>query len=195
MRGRKFILCILAILLIAVPLFAACGGGDDDKEKNTSTTSAQKDEFPLEPKRFDTTIKILCVSSSRHRYGEVQFVADEEKTGNVINDAVAKRNDYIEEKYGLKIEVAPVQYPGDEIKLSIQSGIDEYQLVNDAVYKMLPNATENYYWSLEKYLKLDNPWWDQNAIENLTVTDKTYFVNRWTLPLCRNNVNFWDTLG
>lgn len=176
MRGRKFILCILAILLIAVPLFAACGGGDDDKGKNTSTTSAQKDEFPLEPKRFDTTIKILCVSSSRHRYGEVQFVADEEKTGNVINDAVAKRNDYIEEKYGLKIEVAPVQYPGDEIKLTIQSGIDEYQLVNDAVYKMLPNATENFYWSLEKYLKLDSPWWDQNAIENLTVTDKTYFV-------------------
>lgn len=176
MRGKKFILCLLALLLIASPLLAACNGNGSTNEKSTSTTSSQKDEFPLEPKKFDTTIKILCVSSSRHRYGEVQFVADEEKTGNVINDAVAKRNDYIEEKYGIKIEIAPVQYPGDEIKLSIQSGTDEYQLVNDAVYKMLPNATENYYWSLEKYLKLNSPWWDQNAIENLTVTDKTYFV-------------------
>jgi hypothetical protein len=175
MRSKRLLISMLAILLIVSPLLASCE--DEKNNGKTSSTISTKDDFPLEVKDFDdTTIRILCVSSSRHRYGEVQFVGNDENKGNVINDAVQKRNDYIEEKFGLKMEIAPVTYPGDEIKLSIQSGTDEYQLVNDAVYKMLPNATQNYYWSLEKYLKLDSPWWDQNAIDNLTVTDKTYFV-------------------
>jgi maltose-binding protein MalE len=134
---KRMALCILAILLMVAPLMASCNG-ETETSKPSSTVSNAEDQFPLEKKQFDTTIKILCVSSGRHRYGEMQFVANEEKEGNVINDAVAKRNDYIEQEYGIKIEVEPVKYPGDEIKLLVQSGTDEYQLVNDAVYKMVP---------------------------------------------------------
>ncbi len=174
MLRRKIFLFILATCILLTPLFTACKESDDTQSKDT--VSHDDTGFPLETQNFNTTIKVLSVETGRHLYGELQFVPDEEKEGNVVNDAVKRRNDYIEENFGITIEVVPTRYPGDDIALSITSGSDDYQIVADAVNKMLPNATQNYYWSLEDKLNLDKDWWDQNAIENLSITDKTYFV-------------------
>ena len=178
MLNKRFILLALAILILATPLFAACKEKGDTTSKETVSVDGES-AFPLQEKFFDTTIKILCVATSRHLYGELQFVPDDEKTGNVVNDAVARRNDLIAEKYGIKIEVTALGYPsrpGEEIAQYVTSGLDEYQIVADSVDRMLPNATNNLYWSLEKDLILESSWWDQNAIQNLSITDKTYFV-------------------
>ncbi|HAN21686.1 MAG TPA: hypothetical protein DCP51_08470 [Clostridiales bacterium] len=178
MLSKKFILFVLALLILITPAFTSCKETIEEESSVQTNSDVSSDEnvFPLEVKKFDTTITILCVETGRHIYGELQFVPNEEKEGNVINDAVKTRNDKIEQEYGIKIEVVATKYPGDDIKNSISSGLDNYQIVNDAVYKMLPNATSNYYKSLESDLKLNSPWWDQNAIDNLSITDKTYFV-------------------
>lgn len=178
MFNKKLNLIILSIFILAAPIFTACDDtGNKNNESSENLTSGINDNtFPLAKKNFDTTIKILAVESGRHTYGEMQFAPDDEITANVINDAVGTRNSYIEQEYGIKIEVVGVTKPGEEIKNAITSGSDEFQIVADCVYNMLPNATENYYQSLENDLKLDSLWWDQNAIENLSITDKTYFV-------------------
>ncbi|PKM63336.1 MAG: hypothetical protein CVU97_00760 [Firmicutes bacterium HGW-Firmicutes-21] len=177
MLNKKVFLFIIAILILMTPLLTACGEAVENTSKDAISMD-EDDSFPLSKKVFDTTIKVFCVASTRHLYGEQQFVPNDESKTAVVNDAVARRNDYIEQEYGIKIEIATAGYPspGEEVANSITSGLDEYQIVADAVYRMLPNATKNYYWSLEKDLKLDRDWWDQNAIENLSITDKTYFV-------------------
>lgn len=178
MITKKLIVLLLALVLCVAPVLVSCGDDTADKTGESSATSGTSNKsFPLEAKKFDTTIKILA--SNRHTYGKLQFAPlDEGEEGGTaaINDAVKKRNDYLEQEYGLKIEVVTVKEPGNEISLSINSGSDEYQLVCDSVNYMLPQATNNYYWSLEKNLRLNEDWWDQNAINNLSITDKTYFV-------------------
>ena len=175
MKGKKIIICFIVILTLVLPVLVACND-DSETESKTQTSADGETDFPLETQTFDTTIRILCVEAGRHSYGEMQFVPDEEEVGNSVNDAVKRRNDLIEQNYGISIETVPAQYPGDEIRVSIESGSDDYQLVNDSVDRMLPRATQSYYWSLEDRLLLDSPWWDQNALDNLSITDKTYFV-------------------
>lgn len=175
MFNKKFLLCVLALLLITTPFLTACKTGEETSD-SASTVSGNTNAFPLEKEVFDKTIKILCVQTERHKYGELQFAPNEELEGDVINEAVKIRNNYIKETYGITIEVVPCEYPGEEIKTTVEAGLDEYQIVADAINRMLPNATANYYCSLQDDLKLGSSWWDQSAIENLSITDKTYFV-------------------
>ena len=95
-------------------------------QSDLSGTAA--DAFPYEGNFEGQTVRILTVSSDRHLYGEQQFVADEELSGNVINDAVAERNNLIEQLYGLTIEVDSAQYPSEEMQNYFLSGDARYDL-------------------------------------------------------------------
>lgn len=63
--------------------------------------------------------------------------------GNVINDAVAERNNLIEQQYGLKIEVESAQYPSEEIKNYFLTGDAKYDLVCESVDRMVTQISEN----------------------------------------------------
>jgi len=41
---------------------------------------------------------------------------------------------------------------------------------------MVTRVTDNWYYSLNDWLELDRPWWDQNANSQLTLSDKVFFV-------------------
>lgn len=175
MLFKKPIILLLAILVFLMPFLAACK--DTKTEGNSSSGSATSDAgFKYEGNFDGQTIKIFCVNTERHTYGELQFVADEEKNGSSINDAVAQRNAKIEEKYGLKIEVVSAQYPSEDVKTLIAAGSCDYDIVVDSVDRMVTSATDNLYWSLDDTLDLNNEWWDQNSINSLTLNDKHYFV-------------------
>lgn len=174
---KKQLTALLLVFGLLFVLLAGCNGGESATSKEPKDVSQGEDNsFPLEAKNFDTTIKILCVETARHLYGEQQFVYNPENDGNVVNDTIKNRNDFIYENYGITIETVPVKYPSETIALSIAGGSDEYHIVSESIDRMLPYATQNYYWSLDRDLLLDKPWWDQNAITNLSITDKTFFV-------------------
>lgn len=182
---KKFLLLMLAMLMLTMPLLVACG--DDDKTGDSSKadgtqSNAQGDTesndgpdlsvFPLEEKYYDTTITIM---TRDHRYAQ-QFCAIEEYEGSVINSAVQARNDLIEEKYGIKIDYFVTARPANDIESFILNDMDDYDIVSDAVHFMIVHTTDNWFWSLNDLLDLNQPWWDQNAISQLTLSDKVFYV-------------------
>ena len=183
---KKFLVLMLAMLMLAMPLLVACSDDGDDKSGDASNggatsssnqnTSGEEDDylavFPLEEKRYDTTVTIM---TRDHRYAQ-QFCATEEYEGSVINSAVQARNDLIEEKYGIKIEHFVTARPANDIESFILNDMDDYDIVSDAVHFMIVHTTDNWFWSLNDLLDLNQPWWDQNAINQLTLSDKVFYV-------------------
>ena len=109
---KAFLCRCLPLLLLFALIFtalAACatepGGASGASEASGASSGAESaaEGFPLEEKNFGgKEITVLCVD--RHTYGVMQFVPDSELKANAVNDAVAERNNLIEEKYGLTIK-------------------------------------------------------------------------------------------
>ncbi len=182
-KNLKYASCLLLVFLFSCFFLVSCKtNGNDCTEVSSSyvSTESEKEQtaeaFPYPNYYNDTTLKILCVSSSRHTYGELQFVPNEESSFTAISEAVRARNDYIEETYGLKIEVYSTQYPVTEVRTYIQSGTNEYDLVCDSVDYMVQSVTENLFWSVDDLLDLNKSWWDTVAMDSISIGDKHYFL-------------------
>ncbi len=174
-KMKRFTALLLLALLVIVPCFAACNDEIDDASQNSEVSEAEG--FPLEYKKFDNaTVTILGVASGRHTYGEMQFVANEEQDGNVINDVVAERNNYIEETYGIKIELLSEDYPNTKIDDMLATGLDTYDVIVGDVFNMMPKVTSGAFHKLNDLLLLENEWWDQNSIKFLSPAGDTYMV-------------------
>ena len=149
---KKITAFLLLALLVIVPCFAACNDPADDTGKNNSEVSEEAG-FPLEYQKFDNaTVTILAVATSRHTYGEMQFVPSDETDGNVINDVVAERNNYIEQQYGITIELVSESYPNEKIDDMLATGLDTYDVIVGDVFNMMPKVTSGAFHKLNDLL-------------------------------------------
>lgn len=154
------------------------GGASGASEAGGVSSGAESaaEGFPLEEKNFGgKEITVLCVD--RHTYGVMQFVPDSELKANAVNDAVAERNNLIEEKYGLTIKAVGEKFPIETLRLAVTSGIDDYDMICDTMMGMMPLIPENLYLALDDYIDISHEWWDQNANELLTLNDKHYLLS------------------
>ncbi|MBR4852512.1 MAG: extracellular solute-binding protein [Clostridia bacterium] len=172
---KKITALLLLALLVIVPCFAACNDSAEDVSKNSEVSEVTG--FPLEYHKFENArVTILAVATSRHTYGEMQFVPSDETDGNVINDVVAERNNYIEQQYGITIELISESYPNEKIDDMLATGLDTYDVIVGDVYNMMPKVTSGAFHKLNDLLLLENDWWDQNSIEFLSPAGDTYMV-------------------
>lgn len=178
MKNIKMLICLIMCMCLLVPVLVACDNTETtSNESADGTTSGDVGEFPYADKSFnDAVVKIFCVNSQRHVYGELQFVPNSDDSGSQINDAVSERNDFIKEKYGVSIEVYAESYPTDTIKMLVESNSCEYDIVVDSVDRMVTKISDNIFWSVDDIVNLDDPWWDRSAIDALTFSDKHYFL-------------------
>lgn len=185
MRANKMILlisCVLAMLMLLCACTPATPGSESSADQPAqSGTSSDGDVseggFPYaDHEPFNTTVTIYTVATSRHPYGELQFVPNDESSYGQVSSAVANRNNIIEEKYGIKIQVVAEPYPTDNLALLIEGGSCDYDLVCDSVDRMVGKVTENLFYAIDDYVDLTNPWWDDDAIDAITLSDGHYFV-------------------
>ncbi len=174
---KKITALLLLALLVLVPVLTAC---NDPADTNVSRDASQEPEgpvFPLEKTDFKgATVTVLTIEQGRHKFGEMQFAPTEELTGNVINDVVAERNNFIEENYGIKIEIVAEAYPNEKIDDMLATGMDTYDIIVGDVYNMIPKITSGAFHQLDDLLLLENEWWDQSSIELLSASGDTYVV-------------------
>lgn len=106
---------------------------------------------------------------ARDIYAESEF-------GEPINDAVYRRNRYIEEKYDCVIkETKNVDY-NNILKKTIKSDDDIYDLFYANLNELTSVATSGYFYDLLKVPNLDltKPWWDQNARKSLSIANMLF---------------------
>ncbi len=113
-----------------------------------------------------------------------EFVYDDEM-GAVINDAIFKRNNIIQNKYGITITQTDTQIhsPGLQmLQTSVLSRIDEYQAAAISTYLMMQEAQNGHLTELSDlpYVDTDAPWFYDTIQKNLSIGGKEYLLANYT---------------
>ena len=113
------------------------------------------------------------------------FHADEE-TGDVINDAIYKRNVYVEEKYNVKIsDIEMASSDGMDrpvaqkmIKNTVKAGDSAYDIALLSGYGTCALASGGFLMDMNNMSPLDltKPWWDQKANRDLMIKNKMFYT-------------------
>ncbi len=181
-------LCLF--VLIALLSLASIGCYENPKQENkeavSGTTSADsfKDEngkyaSKLPYKDFeDREFKILVRGKAFETYQSNDFTTDSELYGDLLNDAVAQRNNYVEEKYHVKLKVIKSDTINADVRNEAAANSGSYDAVMPAIPVLATFAQSGYLYdlkSLENFY-IDAPWWDANASKTFTIDNKLYFT-------------------
>jgi hypothetical protein len=200
-NNAKFIsiLSVLIIIAMFLPLIlTACANNNDgnndvsDKDKkdavNTGDNVEAEDaedeikEYKADAETFDwggKEFKILVNPNDSTEWRDVDFTV-EEQTGDPINDAVYNRNLMIEEMFNIKI--VPVNTAPDthvaSIRKAVKAGDNAYDATFNSTFSSATLSQEGILYDLHTIpdIDLSKPWWDQNAVKDLSIMNKLNYV-------------------
>lgn len=195
-RITKLLILLLALCMI-LPCMAACGKKKEpEKNKGNGPSNSQTTEIDM-PEIVDMdgyTYKAYVrdfagtdpdahnaqVQNGNNDYRCVDFWVEEANNNvDVISYAVYGRNQQIEADYNCKIR--QVASDGDQVEFlvsALQNG-NGYDLTIMTAKRAAQAATQNLLKNLKgsTYMDLSRPAFDQNAIKELSVKDKLYFIS------------------
>ena len=179
----------ILIALAAAAVFAACSGKGQNISDGQTTENTDR---PIEandlsgPARPDLpevnyngeAFTFLVNEFEGKNWGSYEIYAEEE-TGDAINDAVYRRNRTVEAKLNIEIKEVRAKYLDtvNFTKKSVAAGDGAYDCVMPRMWSAANMASEGYLLSLDMlpYVKLSNPWWDQNA-NGMSIGGRLFFT-------------------
>ncbi len=177
---KKKLLCILLIVLFVTPLLYSCKDETQNESTDGSGNADLESIIGLPAKNFGgQELSILTVNEKRGNIYYNYEIASTEPTGDVINEAVYTRTQKIKDDYGIVLDVTYTDNPTTDIKNTILSGDNSYQLICDGIYYLAELGIEGNLRDLNKIstLNLEHPWWDQSALNDLTVAGYTFYLS------------------
>ena len=192
MRSKKirFSAAILAILALGA-VVTACGDSADNgavTENAGSTTQAEAKDDPaavygLTSEDFGGKEFTFVVPGRYAECGsdwESFDIFAETITGDTVTDAVYERNSWIESVYNVKIrQNKPAnEGAGSMMKNAIAAGDDVGDVLVESFHILCSMAQNGYLLDLKSVdsLDLSNTWWDQGAIEGVSIANKVYMA-------------------
>ncbi len=155
-------------------------------EEPVETTSAETgrasvaDNLPSDLDLGGRTIRILARSGDKDT--RLEFLAEEE-SGDIVEDAVYKRNLTVCERLNIKldvIEVAEERHSGavinDLLTASVAAGSDEYDIIANHLGQLSPLILQGMFQNMYDlpYIDWDQPWWNQSYNDTVTIDGKRY---------------------
>ncbi|MBQ8642929.1 MAG: hypothetical protein IJ480_12020 [Clostridia bacterium] len=190
MELLKRILAALLCTAVTLPLFA-CGSGESAETVPAADTAAAETEtepvYTLPEADWDGyNFHILVHGNSESGWDKNDFHA-EELTGELLNDAVFERNAAVEEQYNVDITDEKLSGnidgnnmgPGYQaISTAVLAGDAAYGAATVGGYDACTLVLNDYLseMSAMPHIDLRQPWWDQNAVEDMKIAGKTYFT-------------------
>ena len=192
-RRIIFIMIILAVLLSVF----SCGEKTENSGNNSQTDNSDSfntEENPVENNNSESgkqlpdlpdinfegyEFKIYSQGPAYNEWASYDIGAEDEN-GEPINDAVYKRNLFVEEKYNVKIvEVKSSAWDMEsQVKKSVSAGDNSYDAVATGMDAQANLAVGGNLIDLKQiqHLDLSKKWWDQKANVDLTVGNKLFFT-------------------
>jgi len=191
--------CLFIVVILCVFSCISCNqsgesqnnnnsGTPDDNQANpdnAETTEAGRagiaDSIPLDLKFSGRTFTIL----SREEFMFGYEMGVEEENGDIVNDAIYKRNKDVENRFDITINV--IKIPGiwgqeanfnNAVKNSVKAGDDLYDLIAGYAYFITPLAAEGNFLNWKKVSGIDGgaPWWSSDLVDKTTIDGKLYFI-------------------
>ena len=175
--------------LILMGTMASCGGEDTATSPQTTTeavagessveTEEVFDPFANLPEKDYGGYDFHMLLRSNERWIEDMYV--EASTGDIVDDAIFSRNSMIEEKYNVAVTYQASthdNYETDGVK-TILAGDDAYDLIMAHGRAAFSYANQGLVldWNTDlPYVNLDNPWWDQDARQSLSINHQLYVM-------------------
>jgi len=199
MNKKIKLTAVFIILVLVAALIVSCGGGNknnasgDDGNKNQNQ-NAGDEQGNLE----DTTegrilpdlpeadfnghvFKILTFGvKGSYEWEQVDLTADEENSGDTINDAVYKRNKIVEDKYNITVQEEH-RYDGNfgsALSKEIKAGTHEFDLISPRVIDSASYMQQGYFMNLFNVPNVDltKPWYDQGGVKEMSIDRKLFIV-------------------
>jgi outer membrane lipoprotein-sorting protein len=193
---RVSFLFVIFYVFTAVTM-SSCAEGGNSGEADPSESSANENEKGADEILSEVTetedSKILSeapvhdyggaeyrilgklASTSNHHWDAIDLYAEEE-IGDVIVDAVYRRNKAVEENFNVKISRKESATPSADLRTAVTAGTDEYDISYDGLAANRDLASGGFVLNLKSvpHIDLEKPWYDQNANAQLSIGGKLY---------------------
>lgn len=190
---KKQSACLTTAALLCALLLLACNDGASGTENETTAVSERETEavdtaeLTEMEKRMFIEDDLPDVSfdgaqfriSARSWYSEEVDIGDEEEKGDVLGDALYRRNLAVEERFN--VEIVPV-YSDDEeghildIRKSVMAGDNDFDIALTYAYLTGQLITSNCYlnWYDMPYNDFSAVWWIGGINDKLSIGDALY---------------------
>ncbi len=179
---RKLIVFILLSTLLLTS--AACAGQADGISVQTTAPAAETqpetDYIETLPKEnYDGYVFTVLAQS----YGERPNLPAEAENGEVLNDALVRRNLKVEELYNIDIQNVALEDRGQvrtKVQTAVNANDDIYSLIitsmADGINTLAPNG---FLYDLNKlgYLELESEWWCSYIYEDMQFSGSLFFTS------------------
>jgi len=187
---------ILVFVLFAVfSSFAACGenekkpdsgaAGDDLAENADAGTNEEPQiDFASLPAADYGGADFNIANLSGYDWCDTTLDVEAEETGDILNDAIYKRNQAVAEKYNVKLNFIDIPHSqiSGKVKNQMLAGASEYEMMQAPMrYDVMPLSVDNFIADANKLdqsglLDLSNPWWDQFANSSMSICKKIFYL-------------------
>jgi len=186
MKAKRIFAFLLASLMLTGSL-AACSESGTNEDTTASTdaavTTPEETTEPAET-RLDPGLPadMKMDGYTITFFGKnVDGVYVEEETGDIVNDAVFRRNLALNEEYDFNVEFIAAgnqEYAATEAKQTVQAGDDAYQVLMDGGNRYVEFIQAGLLYDLNnlKYQNFEQPWWYKYLNEGLSIKNKLYMT-------------------
>ena len=179
-----------AVLFILLLILISCGNNNNNNSPNEQNKNniqdvenenivtenlAGKDELP--EKDFKEKEFIILVNPDpafRHFYD----ICVEGMNGELVNDAVYKRNLEVEERFNVKITDRKTTDLSSSIKKNVSAGTVDFSIAWAIIGDYGKLSQQNMFLDINKALNinLEKIYWDQNVVRDFTINKKLYGI-------------------
>ena len=189
---KKFtkLMCLVLALLMALACFAACGGNGDETtapkasgtEDNETGRNAVKDTVPTDLNFKGESVTFFVRNDNDMWKNEIDV---EKTTNDTLYDSIYYRNATVEDRLG--VEIKQIGQSGtfsvsDAWNSTLRNAVltKSGDFDSAAIYASTGSAlaVEGLYYNILDipYLNLNQPWWNQTIINELTLFDTLYYL-------------------
>lgn len=190
LKSKLKITSLLLALMLIFSSLAACAGSTDTGADTTASETASTGETTETDIVYSANVpeglnyggadfNIMVYGESTVVWFDVDFASDEEN-GELINDATYQRMRAAEEKLGIKINDIKGGVHGDSsvLRASVMANNGAYDCAFVNMFGAANVSQGGFVMNLKNIetLELAQPWWDQNAVNDLSIAKKLYMV-------------------
>lgn len=197
MKKAVFIL-FPALFVCLCFLMISCGGSDGGDNGNLTDSADNPGDFggidenagdvpakivKLEPDLPEAdfggaVINFLVKGEAHHWYWCSKEIYAEQENGEPVNDAVYKRNRYLEGRYNFEITEYRSSNPQSDAQKAVRADDPVYDVFMIGLNTGAEFAQNGYLTNLNSVpnINLSQPWWDQRAVSELSFGDKLYYA-------------------